>query len=67
MLAEKTIRPNDTSLSISSELLAKFVAEASHRSVTLIVVVSSGNEKFSFGSKESEMSDPPTLILGLSE
>ncbi|QDV43055.1 Serine/threonine-protein kinase Pkn1 [Stieleria neptunia] len=67
LLAEKTIRPEDTSLSISSDLLAKFVAEAGHRSVTLIVTGSSGNEQLSFGSKESDQLDPPTLILGLSE
>ncbi|MCS7465942.1 protein kinase [Stieleria sp. ICT_E10.1] len=67
LLAEKTIRPEDKSLSISSDRLAKFVAEADHRSVTLIVTGSSGNEQLSFGSKESDLLDPPTLILGLSE
>ncbi|QDV83093.1 serine/threonine protein kinase [Planctomycetes bacterium TBK1r] len=67
LLAEKTIRPEDKSLSISSDLLAKFVAEANHRSVTLIVTGSSGNEQLTFGSKESDSLDPPTLILGLSE
>ncbi|QEG00029.1 Serine/threonine-protein kinase Pkn1 [Stieleria maiorica] len=65
LLAEQKVGRNNDKLLISSDALAKFVAQAGHRSVTLILTGSVGDELVTFASREDESSEPPTLILGL--
>lgn len=67
LLAEHKIGRNDKTISISNDTLAEFVAKANHRSVTLILTGSSGNELFTIASKEDVGIEPPALILGLKE
>ncbi|WP_182865864.1 serine/threonine protein kinase [Rhodopirellula sp. JC639] len=65
LLAEQKVGRSTERLLISSDALAKFIAQASHRSVTLILTGSVGDEIVTFASKEDGSSEPPTLILGL--
>jgi hypothetical protein len=64
-LGETRISPQADALVISGKPLAEFVAQASHRSVTLILTGSSGNELITFASKERVGQNAPTLVLGL--
>lgn len=67
LLAELKVAPSQQTISVSNAALAKFVANSKHRSITLILTGSTGNELVTIASKEASGAAPPTLVLGLSE